>query len=154
LQDDLALIDALYGFKNLRYGDSAERVKEEAIDQVRRDFRRGIDFEIYDDAVEASLQRVNDQSIEDDLKTIDSLYGRSKLGYFATRERIKNEALAQTSLYWELLSDGYLTPRSSAFRRNRFFKNVTARFFLRALDVDKARTNFNDVQHHDNERSY
>ena len=104
LQEDLELLRSLYGFRNLRYGDSAERVKEEAIEQVRREFRR-IDLDIYDEAAEDAFQRVYYQCTDDDLATIDNLFGREKLPYFATPEMIKNEALAQTSRYWEGLAD-------------------------------------------------
>jgi hypothetical protein len=54
LEEDLALLFSLYGFGNLRYGDSAERVKDEAIAQVRRDFRR-VDQEIYEDTAETAF---------------------------------------------------------------------------------------------------
>lgn len=39
LEDDLALIDNLFGRDNLRYGDGPEEVKAEALRQVEREYR-------------------------------------------------------------------------------------------------------------------
>lgn len=39
LEDDLRLIDNLYGRDNLRYGDGPEEVKAEALRQVEREYR-------------------------------------------------------------------------------------------------------------------
>jgi len=39
LEEDLALIDSLFGRDGLRYGDGPEEVKAEALRQVEREFR-------------------------------------------------------------------------------------------------------------------
>jgi hypothetical protein len=42
--------------------------------------------------------KVRAQSLEDDLNTIDLLYGRERLGYGATPEEVKSEALRQLEI--------------------------------------------------------
>lgn len=40
LAQDLVTLEALYGFGNLNYGDPPEKVKAEAIRQLRREFEK------------------------------------------------------------------------------------------------------------------
>lgn len=44
LEDDLELIDTLFGRDNLRYGDSPEAVKREALRQLEREWRVPEDY--------------------------------------------------------------------------------------------------------------
>lgn len=45
-------------------------------------------------------QKVMAQSLEDDLKIIDDLFGRNELHYGATPQDVKNEALRQLEIEW------------------------------------------------------
>lgn len=46
----------------------------------------------------AARERVQNQTLEEDLRTIDSLYGRERLQYGATPEEVKAEALRQLEI--------------------------------------------------------
>lgn len=46
----------------------------------------------------AAREKVQNQSLEDDLRLIDDLFGRDKLRYGATPEEVKAEALRQLEI--------------------------------------------------------
>jgi len=48
----------------------------------------------------AAMQKVQDQSLDDDLALLDALYGRDNLSYGAVPDEVKAEALRQLEIEW------------------------------------------------------